>query len=148
MGVVQSGNQRAVLNAVRLEGLEPEEHGDDRAELGVGFVAVNHFGGIHKGLNTGPRRFKTTGWCAEFLVGEVCRRILLAILEDGGDDRVLARCGDSIARGETALLEVEIQPREPAPRGVARGARAPGHDVDDLDLGSIRFHDGGQRQRE
>ena len=56
--------------------------------------------------------------------------------------------GDSSARGETALLEVGFQPREPAPRGVARGARAPRHDVDDLDLGSIRFHDGGQRQRE
>ena len=93
----------------------------------------------------------TTRWCAESLVGEVCRLILFAILEDGGDDRVLARCGNSIARGETALLEVGIQPRELAPSGVARGARgarAPGHDVDDLDLGCIRFHDGGQCQRE
>ena len=41
VGVVQSGKQRAVLDAVRLEVLEPEEHSDDREELGVGFVAVD-----------------------------------------------------------------------------------------------------------
>ena len=41
VGVVQSGKQRAVLDAVRLEGLEPEEHRDDRAELGVDPVAVD-----------------------------------------------------------------------------------------------------------
>ena len=36
VGVVQSGKQRPVLDAVRLKLLEPEVHGDDRAELGVG----------------------------------------------------------------------------------------------------------------
>ena len=41
VGVVQSGKQRAILDAVRLEVLEPVEHGDDRAELGVGLVRVD-----------------------------------------------------------------------------------------------------------
>ncbi len=31
VGVVQNGKRRAILDAVRLEGLAPEEHGDDRA---------------------------------------------------------------------------------------------------------------------